>query len=141
VPVTSSDMHGLETTEGAMPRHTNDKRSKRRSAGASDRQKGGATRRVPPRHVDAQALALRESGASFSAIARTLELSRATDAHRSFVRGLAAHEGDEKSKLLNNEEARLDTLEQRIRDRDAGDDEKVERRLLAVQKLREAIGR
>jgi hypothetical protein len=123
-----------------MPRHTNDKRSKRRSAGASDRQKG-ASRRVPPRHVDAQALALRESGASFSAIARTLELSRATDAHRSFVRGLAAHEGDERSKLLNNEEARLDTLEQRIRDRDAGDDEKVERRLLAVKKLREAIGR
>jgi hypothetical protein len=43
--------------------------------------------------------------------------------------------------LLNNEEARLDTLEKRIRDRDAGDDEKVERRLLAVKKLREAIGR
>jgi hypothetical protein len=96
---------------------------------------------VPPRHVDAQALALRESGASFSAIARTLELSRATDAHRSFVRGLSAHEGDERSKLLNNEEARLDTLEKRIRDRDAGDDAKVERRLLAVKKLREAIGR
>lgn len=125
-----------------MPRRTNDKRSQRRSSSSSsDRQKKGSSRRVPPRDVDAQALALRESGASFSAIARSLELARATDAHRSFVRGLAQHEGAERSKLVNNEEARLDTLEQRIRDRDAGDDAKVERRLLAVQKLREAINR
>ena len=125
-----------------MPRRTNDKRSQRRSASSSsDRQKKGSSRRVPPRDVDAQALALRESGASFSAIARSLELARATDAHRSFVRGLSAHEGAERSKLVNNEEARLDTLEQRIRDRDAGDDVKVERRLLAVKKLREALGR
>jgi hypothetical protein len=84
-------------------------------------------------------VALRESGASFSAIARVLDLARATDAHRSFVHGLAAHDGVERRNLVKNEEARLDRLEQRIRDRDVGDDTKIERRLLGVARLREAI--
>ncbi len=84
---------------------------------------------------------MRESGASFSAIARSLDLTRAADAHRSFVRALAAHEGDEHRRLVDNEIARLDRLEQRIRDRDAADVTKVERRLLGVKKLREALGR
>lgn len=120
-----------------MPRHTNDKRSQRRSTSASEREK--TPRRRPPRDVDAQAVALRESGASFSAIARVLDLARATDAHRSFVHGLAAHDGVERRNLVKNEEARLDRLEQRIRDRDVGDDTKIERRLLGVARLREAI--
>ncbi|HSZ35605.1 MAG TPA: hypothetical protein VK773_00830 [Acidimicrobiales bacterium] len=82
---------------------------------------------------------LRESGSSFSAIARALGFDRATDAHRSYVRALGAREGDERQQLVKNEEARLDLLEQRIRERDAKDVSKVERRLLGVQKLREAI--
>ncbi len=89
--------------------------------------------------MDAQALALRESGASFSAIARLLELGRATDAHRSFVRALGGQDEDERRRLLKNEEERLDQLERRIRERDAADAAKVERRLLGVMKLREAI--
>lgn len=121
-----------------MPRHTHAKRSQQRSAATSER-RGTSRRRPPPPDVDAQALALRESGASFSAIARLLELGRATDAHRSFVRALGAHDGDERRQLLQNEEARLDQLERRIRHRDAADATKVERRLLGVQKLREAI--
>ncbi len=121
-----------------MPRRTNDRRSQRRSTTTHER--GGTTRRRPPaRDVDAQALALRESGASFSAIARLLELGRATDADRSYVRALGGHDGDERRQLLKNEEARLDQLERRIRERDAADAAKVERRLLGVTKLREAI--
>jgi hypothetical protein len=89
--------------------------------------------------VDAQVLVLRESGASFSAIARRLEMGRAIDAHRSFVRALGTHEGADRKKLVENEEARLDTLEQRIRDRDAADPSKIERRILGLNKLREAI--
>ena len=122
-----------------VPRHTNLKRSQRRST--TTHEKGGSSnRRTPARDVDAQALALRESGASFSAIARQLELRRATDAHRSFIRALGAYDGSERRRLLSNEEARLDLLEQRIRDRDAADSSKVQRRLIGVKNLREAMG-
>ena len=58
---------------------------------------------------------------------------------RSFVRALGTKEGDERKQLVKNEEARLDQLEQRIRERDAADVPKLERRLLGVKKLREAI--
>jgi hypothetical protein len=82
---------------------------------------------------------LREAGASFSAIARSLELDRATDAHRSYVRALGTRVGDERLRLVRNEEMRLDQLERRIRQRDASDPEKVERRLLGVARLRGAM--
>jgi hypothetical protein len=82
---------------------------------------------------------LRESGKSFSAIARTLGLDRATEAHRSFVRALGTHEGEEHRQLVEHEEARLDVLEKRIRERDAADGVKLERRLQGVTKLRESI--
>lgn len=96
-------------------------------------------RRQASGELDAQALALRESGKSFSAIARTLEFERATEAHRSYVRALEACEGNERRQLVKNEEARLDQLEQRIRERDARDVQKLERRLSGLQNLREAI--
>ncbi|HVX20289.1 MAG TPA: hypothetical protein VHB02_02970 [Acidimicrobiales bacterium] len=82
---------------------------------------------------------MREAGASYSAIARTLELARATDAHRSFVRAVNGHDDARRRRLVDNEEVRLDQLEQRIRDRDAPDVAKVERRLLGVANLREAM--
>lgn len=113
--------------------------SQRRSAGAPERGRAARRQRPPTREVDAQALALREGGNSYSAIARRLELGRAIDAHRSFVRALVAHDGAERQRLVSNEEARLDRLEQRIRDRDAAEPDKVTRRLLGVDKLREAI--
>ena len=52
------------------------------------------------------------------------------------VRPLGGYHGDERRLLLESEEARLDRLESRIREREAA---KVERRLLGVTKLREAI--
>jgi hypothetical protein len=54
--------------------------------------------------VDALALALRETGTSFSAIARVFELERAVDAHRCFVRTRNAHHGDDRRRLIDNEE-------------------------------------
>jgi hypothetical protein len=89
--------------------------------------------------IDAQALTLREAGTSFSTIARMLDLERAMDAHRYFVRALNAHDGNERRRLVNNEEARLDRLEERIRDRDNADATKIARRLRGVSNLREAI--
>lgn len=82
---------------------------------------------------------VREGGASYSAIARTLELGRAVEAHRRFVHALSAHDGAERQRLVASEEARLDRLEQRIRDRDAAEPEKAKRRLLGVDKLRQAV--
>lgn len=123
-----------------MPRHTHSKQSQRRSTQTSER--GGGSRggrRSPSGDIDAQALSLRESGKSYSAIARTLGIERATEAHNSFVRALGTHEGSERSQLIKNEEARLDELEQRIRQRDAADVSKLERRLQAVEKLRASI--
>jgi hypothetical protein len=84
-------------------------------------------------------LALREEGKSFSAIARTLGLDRATEAHKSFIRAISKSDGDSRRQLIENEEGRLDALEQRIRERDAADVQKLERRLRGVKKLRESI--
>ena len=122
-----------------MPRHTHSRQSQRRSTPTSERGGGGRRSRSSSGDTDAQALALRESGKSYSAIARTLGLERATEAHTSFVRALEKHEDGERRQLIKNEEARLDELEQRIRQRDAADLPKLERRLGAVQKLREAL--
>lgn len=121
-----------------MPRHTHAKTSQRRS---TTPERGGTSRqqRPPTREVDARVLALREGGSSFSAIARQLELGRAIDAHRSFVRAHSGYSGAERRRLVEGEEARLDRLEQRIRDRDAAEPDKVKRRLLGVDKFREAI--
>jgi hypothetical protein len=122
-----------------VPRHTHSKRSQRRSPSAPERGRASRRQRQPVQEVDAQALAFREAGSSYSAIARMLELGRAQDAHRCFVRALNAHHGDERRHLVANEEARLDRLEQRIRDRDAADVAKVARRLQGVTRLREAM--
>lgn len=122
-----------------MPRHTHSPRSKRRSTSKPERGGSSRTKRASAPELDARALALREVGTSFSAIARVLELERAVDAHRCFVRALNAHQGEDRRRLVDNEELRLDRLEQRIRDRDAGDVTKVERRLRGVTNLRVAI--
>ncbi len=45
----------------------------------------------------------------------------------------------DRRQLIESEEERLDRLEQRIRTRDATYPEKLERRLMGVDKLREAL--
>lgn len=123
-----------------MPRH-NHSRAQRRSTSSPAPERGGGRRRQASGDTDVQALTLRESGMSFSAIARSLGFERATEAHRSYVRALGAQAADERRQLIKNEEARLEQLELRIRQRDAGDVPKIERRLQGVQRLREAIPR
>ncbi|MHB8438659.1 MAG: hypothetical protein ACYDD4_05790 [Acidimicrobiales bacterium] len=113
--------------------------SQRRAGAAPTRGAPSKRQRSSAPDVDTQALALREGGSSFSAIARKLELGRAMDAHRSFLRALRSHDGPQRKQLVDNEEARLDRLEQRIRNRDAAEPSKIERRLLGVEKLRESI--
>jgi hypothetical protein len=123
-----------------MPRHTHTTLSKKRSRSKPERESSSRQRKLSTPELDARALALREAGTTFSGIARMLELERATDAHRCFVRALGAVDGTERRRLVGNEEARLDQLEERIRNRDAGDEAKVARRLAGVTNLRNAIG-
>ena len=85
-------------------------------------------------------LALRESGKTYAAVARSLGLKRAVDAQAAFLRAVRRREGDERSGLVERENARLVVLEDRIRTRDAADPEKMERRLGALAKLREQLG-
>jgi hypothetical protein len=90
-------------------------------------------------NVDEQVLNLRERNASYSTIARQLTLPRATDAHRAFIRAVSSRSGEEQEQLVANERARLDDLELRIRQRDAEEPEKLERRLRALGNLRTAL--
>lgn len=93
-------------------------------------------RRKTGREVDEEALSLRDTGLTYSAVARSLEIRRAVDAHSAFLRALKQRDGDERAKLAEREAARLDQLETRIRTRDAADPTKMERRLVALAKLR-----
>lgn len=65
---------------------------------------------------------------------------RAVDAQAAFLRALRQRDGDERSRLVQRESDRLDKLETRIRTRDATEPEKMERRLVALEKLREKVG-
>lgn len=126
-----------------MPRRGPDKGSKGRSSrsdgsGPPERPRGPG-RKPPTGYTDEQVLSLRESGESYSAIARGLELRRAVDAHQAFIRAIGRREGEERRQLVMRESSRLDALERRIRERDASDPDKVARRILGVDHLREAL--
>jgi hypothetical protein len=58
------------------------------------------------------------------------------DAHSAFLRALRQRHGEERAELAQREVARLDELETRIRTRDAASPTKMERRLVALAKLR-----
>jgi hypothetical protein len=73
-------------------------------------------------------------------VASSLGFKRSVDAQAAFLRALRQREGDERSRLAQRESDRLDKLETRIRTRDAEEPEKMERRLVALGKLREKLG-
>jgi len=97
----------------------------------------GPTR--PRRHSDEEALTLRDSGLSYAAVAKSLGFKRAIDAQEAFFRALRKRDHDEQKRLIERETARLDELETRIRDRDAGDPGKMARRLEALAQLRKML--
>ncbi len=85
-------------------------------------------------------MALREKGHSFAAIAGTLGLKRADDARQAFLRELRSRPEEERQGLVERERGRLDTLEARIRARDADEPDKLRTRLGALAALRESLG-
>jgi hypothetical protein len=89
--------------------------------------------------IDSEALERRERGESFSAIARGLELRRTKDAIAAFHRALRSKPDAERAAATQGELMRLDRLEVRIRARDAEDPEKRDRRLAALDILRNQL--
>ena len=123
----------------ALPRHTKPPRSRRRTTTKPDGGDPRVRRRAKGPELDGRALTLRDAGSSFTAIARMLGLDRAADAHRCFLPVLHGCHGEERRHIAGREQARLDALERRIRERGAGDPNKIARRLKGVTKLREAM--
>lgn len=88
---------------------------------------------------DEDALRLREEGRSYASVARSLNLKRSNDALAAFLRALHQRPEAEKVDLITRERARLDQLETRIRDRDKDDPTRLDRRLIALEKLRSSL--
>jgi hypothetical protein len=84
-------------------------------------------------------MALREQGRSFAAIASTLGLKRAGDARQAFLRELRSRPDEERPGLVERELGRLDTLEARIRARDADEPDKLQTRLGALAAMRDSL--
>lgn len=95
---------------------------------------------APAGEMDDRVVALRESGRSYAAIARQLGIARAVDAQAAFVRALRHQPDAARADLVRRESVRLDDLEKRIREDGGQDPARAERRLVALQKLRRAIG-
>jgi hypothetical protein len=95
--------------------------------------------RLSGAQLDEETFSRREQGHSFSAIARGLELNRTKDAVAAFHRALRAKPDEEREGAVSRERDRLDGLETRIRTRDAADPEKRDRRLAALEVLRNQL--
>ena len=86
-----------------------------------------------------EAFRLREQGKSFSAIARELEFNRTKDALEAYHRVLNRKPDEERGVAVERERERLDALEVRIRTRDVADPPKRDRRLAALDNLRNQL--
>jgi|ERR1700722_1188019 hypothetical protein len=95
--------------------------------------------RQPRQDLDQEVVVLREQGQSYSAVARSLGIKRATDAQHAFLRVMRRLPDAERKALYQRESDRLDQLEARIRSRDAAEPEKLERHLVALGALRDSM--
>jgi hypothetical protein len=95
--------------------------------------------RQPRRSLDAEVVALREQGHSYSAVAGALGIKRALNAQEAFIRVMRSLPEKERTALQAREWARLDQLEVRIRTRDADQPAKMERHLAGLEALRETM--
>jgi hypothetical protein len=121
-----------------LPRPGPGRSGPRSSDGERDRD--APRRSFPPkRNSDEEALALRDTGKSYAAVASALGFKRAVEAQAAFIRALRRRPDDERARLTQRESERLDKTEVRIRDRDATEPDKMTRRLEALENLRQAI--
>lgn len=88
---------------------------------------------------DEKALAFREEGKTFAAIARELGLDGTIDANAAFNRALRRRPSGEQDGLRQREMARLDALGERVRQRVDLSEEEVARRMRGLERLRKAL--
>lgn len=88
---------------------------------------------------DEKALAFREEGRTFAAIARELGLHGTVEANAAFNRALRRKPSGEQDGLRQREMARLDALGERVRQRDDLSDEEVARRMRGLERLRKTL--
>jgi len=88
---------------------------------------------------DEQALLLREQGRSFGGIAQVLEFADAIEANAAFNRALRRHSAGYQVTLRSREMARLDTLTERLREREDVSEEELARLLPGIQRLRKTL--
>jgi hypothetical protein len=122
-----------------MPRFNPRPEKPRSERDSAERPRRAERPRQPRRDVDEEVVSLREKGESYSAVTRALGLKRAIDAQAAFVRAVRSRPDPERAGLSKRESLRLDQLEERIRSRDAEDPVKLERRLSALEALRQAL--
>lgn len=67
-------------------------------------------------------------------------MRRSKDAFEAFHRALEASDAAEKREVIRQERERLASLEARIRSRDAGDTERLDHRLSALEEMRHRLG-
>jgi len=87
--------------------------------------------------VGDQVIALRSDGKSFAAIAKTIGVNRSLEAFTLFVEAVAARPASEQTKLREEENGRLDTLERRTKRHP--DEAERARKLAAIRKLRQRL--
>ena len=89
--------------------------------------------------LDEQVVSLRETGKSYTSVAKALGIKCSGDAHAAFLRVLRARPAKERAAMTKRESDRLDRLERRVRSRDVGQPEELQRHLTALEKFRQSL--
>jgi hypothetical protein len=89
--------------------------------------------------LDEQVVGLRTQGRSFAAIARTLGLEGARQAHEAFSGALRRRPAPERAELREAESVRLEALAESTRAREDLTPEQVNKRLRTIERLRQTV--
>jgi hypothetical protein len=89
--------------------------------------------------LDEQVVTLRETGKSYTSVAKALGIKRSGDAHAAFLRALRGRPAKERAAMTKRESERLDRLERRVRSRDVGQPDELQRHLAALEKFRQSL--
>jgi hypothetical protein len=89
--------------------------------------------------LDEQVVTLRETGKSYTSVAKALGIKRSGDAHAAFLRALRGRPAKERAAMTKRESERLDRLERRVRSRDVDQPDELQRHLAALEKFRQSL--
>jgi hypothetical protein len=88
---------------------------------------------------DSEVVALREQGRSFAGIARALGFERPMQANAAFMAALRRLPAAEQESLRNHELARLNALDERLRQRSDLNETEMARRARSLERLRKRL--